>query len=214
MSSSVIIETLYAADDLSAADIDHADWNRVKAIPLNRYWSGNPAPPHRHAEARILWSDESLCVRFVCRQTERLNVNSNPQAETKTIGLWDRDVCEVFLAPHPAQPNRYFEFEAAPTGEWIDLAVYLKSGQRETEWDFDSGMTTTARVGKDQIIIAMRIPWSDRIHKPQRGERWRVNLFRCVGSSKDRGYLAWQPTHTEQPNFHVPEAFGWLVFEG
>jgi alpha-galactosidase len=213
MNSSVIIETLYTADDLSAADLDHADWDRVKVIPLTRYWSGNPAPAGRHAEARILWTDESLCVRFVCRQTERLNVNSNPQTETKTMGLWDRDVCEVFLAPNPAQPNRYFEFEGAPTGEWIDLAVYLKRGQRETEWDFESGMTATARVGKDQIIIAMRIPWSDHIHKPQRGERWRVNLFRCVGSSKDRGYLAWQPTHTEQPNFHVPEAFGWLVFE-
>jgi len=213
MSSSKIIETLYTADDLSSADIDHASWDRVKAIPLTRYWSGNPAPADRHAEARILWTDESLCLRFVCRQKEPLIVSSNPQTDKKTKGLWDRDVCEAFLAPDPEQPNRYFEFEAAPTGEWIDLAIHLKAGQRETEWDFNSGLTTTARIGKDQITIAMRIPWGDRIHKPQRGERWRVNLFRCVGSSKDRGYLAWQPTHTEQPNFHVPEAFGWLVFD-
>ena len=212
MSSTATIETLYTANDLSAADLDHADWGRVKAIPLTRYWSGNPAPADRHAEARILWSDESLCVRFVCRQTEPLIVSSNPQTETKSMGLWDRDVCEVFLAPNPEQPNRYFEFEAAPTGEWVDLAVQVKPGQRETEWDFDSGMTTTARIGENQVIIAMRIPWGDRIHKPQRGERWRVNLFRCVGSGENRGYLAWQPTHTEQPNFHVPEAFGWLVF--
>ncbi len=213
MSSNVIIETLYTANDLSAADIDHTVWDRVKAIPLTRYWSGAPAPAERHAEARIVWSDDSICVRFVCRQAERLNVSANPQTETKTTGLWDRDVCEVFLALNPEQPNRYFEFEAAPTGEWIDLAVHLKPAQRETEWDFDSGMTTSARIGKDHLIIAMRIPWGNRIHRPQRGERWRVNLFRCVGSNEDRGYLAWQPTHTEQPNFHVPEAFGWLVFE-
>jgi hypothetical protein len=75
-------------------------------------------------------------------------------------------------------------------------------------------MTTTARIGESQRIIVMRIPWGDRIHKPQPGERWRVNLFRCVGSGENRGYLAWQPTRTEQPNFHVPEAFGWLVFGG
>ncbi|MBA3569395.1 MAG: carbohydrate-binding family 9-like protein [Pyrinomonadaceae bacterium] len=213
MSSTATIETLYTATDLSAAELDHADWDRVKATPLTRYWSGNPAPADRHAEARILWSDGSLYIRFVCRQTEPLIISSNPQTETKTMGLWDRDVCEAFLAPNPEQPNRYLEFEVAPTGEWIDLAVNVKPGQRETEWDFDSGMTTTARIGKGQIIIAMRIPWGERIHKPQRGERWRVNLFRCVGGSKDRGYLAWQPTHTEQPNFHVPEAFGWLVFD-
>jgi alpha-galactosidase len=213
MRSSAIIEALYTANDLSAADLNHADWGCAKAIPLTRYWSGNPAPAGRHAEARIRWSAKSLCIRFVCRQTEPLNVSSNPQTETKTRGLWDRDVCEAFLAPDPEQPTRYFEFEAAPTGEWIDLAVHLKPGLRETDWDFDSGMTTTARISDDQIIIAIRIPWGNRIRKPQRGERWRVNLFRCVGSSKDRGYLAWQPTHTEQPNFHVPEAFGWLVFD-
>jgi alpha-galactosidase len=214
MSSTTTIETLYIANDLSAGDINHADWDRAKAIPLTHYWSGIPAPANRHAEVRILWSDESLSMRFVCRQAEPLIVSSNPQTEVKTMGLWDRDVCEAFLAPNPEQPNRYFEFEAAPTGEWVDLSVHLKPDHRETEWDFDSGMTTTARIGKGQIIIAMRIPWGDRIHKPQRGERWRVNLFRCVGSSKDRGYLAWQPTHTEQPNFHEPEAFGWLVFDG
>ncbi|MCM3873729.1 MAG: carbohydrate-binding family 9-like protein [Pyrinomonadaceae bacterium] len=212
MSSTATIETLYTANDLAAADLDHAEWNRVNAIPITRYWSGNPAPADRHAEAQILWSDESLCVRFVCRQAEPLIVSSNPQTETKSMGLWDRDVCEAFLAPDSEQPHHYFEFEAAPTGEWVDLGVQLKPGQRETDWAFDSGMTTSARIGENQVTIAMRIPWGDRIHKPQRGERWRVNLFRCVGSGENRGYLAWQPTHSEQPNFHVPEAFGWLVF--
>lgn len=211
--SSTAIAALHIANDPSVANLDHADWDRATAIALTRYWSGDPAPAVRHAEARILWSDESLRVRFVCRQTERLIVSSNPQVETKTMGLWDRDVCEVFLAPSPEQPNRYFEFEAAPTGEWVDLAVQLKPDRREIEWDFESGMTTTARIGSDQIIVALRIPWGNRIHKPQRGERWRINLFRCVGGSGDRGYLAWQPTLTEQPNFHVPEAFGWLVFD-
>lgn len=213
MSPAATIEALYTPRDLSAADLDRADWNRAKAIPITNYWSGNPAPGDRHAEVRILWSDESLCFRFVCRQKEPLIQTLNPQTKAKTMGLWDRDVCEAFLAPNPEHPNRYFEFEAAPTGEWIDLAVQMKPDHRETEWDFNSGMTTAARIGENQIIIAIRIPWGDRIHKPQRGERWRVNLFRCVGRSEDRGYLAWQPTHTEQPNFHVPEAFGWLIFE-
>ncbi|CAN5842397.1 hypothetical protein BH18ACI4_BH18ACI4_11190 [soil metagenome] len=211
--SSAAIESLHTAQDLSAADLDHPDWDRVKAAKLTRYWSGDPAPADRHTEARILWSNESLCVRFVCRQREPLIVSSNPQTTTKTLGLWDRDVCEVFLAPNSKQPNCYYEFEAAPTGEWIDLAVHVKAVQRETKWDFDSGMTTTARIEKGRIVLAMRIPWGDRIHRPQRGERWRINLFRCVGSSQNRGYLAWQPTHTEEPNFHVPAAFGWLVFD-
>jgi len=74
-------------------------------------------------------------------------------------------------------------------------------------------MTTAARIEKDRVTIAMRIPWNHWIHEPQTGERWRVNLFRCVGSDPDRGYLAWQPTRTPQPNFHVPQVFGWLIFK-
>jgi alpha-galactosidase len=212
MTETVNIEAVYSANHLATTDLDHSDWNRSEAIFLTHYWSGEPAPAGRHAEARLIWSDEALGVRFVCRQTEPLIVSANPQTETKSMGLWDRDVCEIFLAPNPEEPSRYFEFEAAPTGEWVDLAVQLKPAGREIERHFESGMTTKARLEKDQVTIGIRIPWRGSIHKPQRGERWRVNLFRCVGSGKSRGYLAWQPTRTEQPNFHVPDAFGSLVF--
>lgn len=207
------IHATHTANDFSPIELDHADWNRAPAVPLTQYWSGETAPPNRHAEARVLWSDTSLCVRFVCRQKEPLIVSSSPQTERKTMGLWDRDVCEAFVAPNPEQPEHYFEFEAAPTGEWLDLAVVMESGQRETEWSFESGMTTAARVDREQLTVAMRIPWTERIPQPLNGDLWRINLFRCVGSGKNRGYLAWQPTHTERPNFHVPAAFGRLVFE-
>jgi hypothetical protein len=214
MSSSAIIEALHTSVDLTADQLHHAEWNRARPIRITRYWSGVEAPASRHAEARIVWSDEALGVRFVCRQREPLVATPDPQTKKKTLGLWDRDVCEIFIAPDPHQPNRYFEFEAAPTGEWIDLAIHLTSEKRETDWDFHSGMTAAAAIAKDQVTIAMRIPWDDWIHKPRRGERWRGNLFRCVGSGKDRGYLAWQPTRTGEPNFHVPGVFGSLVFAG
>ncbi len=64
-------------------------------------------------------------------------------------------------------------------------------------------------------MIAMRIPWEAFGRgAPRRGEVWRVNLFRCVGAEPERGYLAWRPTRTELPNFHVPDAFGRLRFGG
>ncbi len=74
-------------------------------------------------------------------------------------------------------------------------------------------MSTAANVENDRVTIAMRIPWNHWIHEPQKGEHWRVNLFRCVGKDPNRGYLAWQPTRTPQPNFHLPQVFGFLVFK-
>ena len=214
MSASETIEASHTAVDVSAPQLDHKAWNQAPPVHITRYWSGRRAPASRHVEVRIVWSEVSLGVRFVCQQKELLVISAAPQIKEKTVGLWDRDVCEAFIAPDPDQPNRYFEFEAAPTGEWIDLAIHVTPERRETDWEFQSGMTVAARSAKDRIIIAMRIPWDDWLHKPQPGEKWRVNLFRCVGSGTNRGYLAWQPTRTEQPNFHVPTAFGWLVFSG
>ncbi len=193
-------------------DLQDPEWERGSPVAITRYWSGEPAPLRRHAEARLLWSNEALCVRFTCHQGEPLVVNPNPQTQKKTIGLWDRDVCEIYIAPDPNRPERYFELEAAPTGEWLDLAIHHQSERRETDWKFESGMTAAARAEEDRVVIAMRIPWSDSIKKPENGERWRANLFRCAGAGENRGYLAWQPTRTAEPNFHVPQAFGWLRF--
>ena len=203
----------HTAIDLNAADFASAEWKKTAAAQIHRYWSGEEAPAGRHAEVRILWSSKALHIRFVCHQTEPPVVSSKPQTSQKTMGLWDRDVCEIFIAPDPNVVERYFEFEAAPTGEWLDVAIHWTPDKRESDWEFHSHMTTAARIETDRVTIAMRIPWNHWIHEPQTGERWRVNLLRCVGKDPDRGYLAWQPTRTAQPNFHVPRVFGWLVFK-
>jgi hypothetical protein len=207
-----LIEAHFSSTDFPASHFSHPEWAKCLPVEIARYWDGAAAPPGRHAEARLIWTNSALTLRFVCQQSEPLVVDSKPELGRKTMGLWDRDVCEVFIAPDPQEPARYFEFEAAPTGEWIDLAIQVTPGKRETDWEFHSGMTAAALVSNNQVTIGMRLPWDDWIHKPQRGEKWRVNLFRCVGSGPGRGYLAWQPTLKREPNFHVPEAFGWLRF--
>lgn len=205
------IEAPWIAADISVNDLESPHWLSANPVTITRQWSGEVAPPSRHAEARLLWTDQALYVRFVCRQTEPPIVSPNPQLDRKTLGLWNRDVCEIFIAPDPDTPARYFEFEAAPTGEWVDLAISFQGITRETDLEFGSGMTVFANVAGEQLTIAMRIPWSDVIPKPERGVRWRANLFRCVGTGNER-YLAWQPTYTAEPSFHVPEVFGWLRF--
>lgn len=215
------IEAQLIATDLRVADLTSVEWEKAPPLRINRYWSGESAPLARQAEARVLWSKTALHLRFICHQDEALVISEKPQTEKKTMGLWDRDVCEIFIAPDENVIERYFEFEAAPTGEWLDVAIHWSAQKRESDWQFHSGMTCAALRtitkggGKDleQIWIGMRIPWNHWIHQPQQGERWRVNLFRCVGKDPNRGYLAWQPTKTPKPNFHVPQVFGSLVFK-
>jgi hypothetical protein len=208
-----MITAKYITGAIAAGQFDHDAWDDCEPVKIEHYWSGDPAPASRHAEARLCWSDEALHVRFVGAQHEPLVVAEDPVTDRKTLGLWDRDVCEIFVAPDPTHPERYFEFEAAPTGEWIDLGLVVKPTGRETDWDFHSGMEAAALVEGQSLKIGIRIPWSEVIAKPATGDVWLVNLFRCVGPEAPERYLAWRPTRTPEPNYHVPDAFGSLRFE-
>src|SRR5207244_13609976 len=81
---------LHTNENFTVDRFDHPDWVKAQPIEIARCWSGEESPASRQAEARILWSDESLLVRFVCAQNEPLTVNANPQLKQKTIGLWHR----------------------------------------------------------------------------------------------------------------------------
>jgi hypothetical protein len=209
-----IFEARRAGGSVNVGDFDNAAWKHARAAQIARYWSGDDAPLERRAQARALWDDEALTVRFDCRQAEPLVVSATPKLDQKTIGLWDRDVCEIFITPEGRAITHYYEFEVAPTREWVDLEVFLSPKGLAKYWEYSSGMTVASRVGASDLTLAMRLPWKSLTRTPRAGERWRCNLFRCVGRDPTRGYLAWQPTHTPEPSFHVPEKFGWIVFKG
>jgi hypothetical protein len=199
--------------DFEIAGFDSRNWRRAKAVEIQTYWSGEMAPTTRSFSARLLWSDTALYVRFDAEQHERLVVSEKPDLTRKVKGLWDRDVCEIFIAPDHTNPNKYFEFEVAPTGEWIDLDIEVTPVKRLTAWDYTSGMEAAARVRKKDVVEVIKIPFKALGRSPRVGEIWRGNLFRCIGAGRTRGYLAWRPTHTKEPGFHVPSAFGEFEFK-
>jgi hypothetical protein len=72
--------------------------------------------------------------------------------------LWDRDVVEMFLGDDWKNIRHYREFEIAPTGDWIDLAIDLDHESDDQSWR--SGWTTAAHIdeGKHIWYAAARIP--------------------------------------------------------
>lgn len=198
--------------DFAVGDLDNDAWKRAKELTVTTYWSGEPAPSDRQFKVRLLWSDRALYLRCETGRGEPLVVSTAPNVTKKTLQLWDRDVCEIFIAPNAAWPKKYFEFEIAPTGEWIDLAIDLTSGIRQTDWDYSSGMTSAARIEDNRVVMALKVDWKALGKTPKAGDMWRGNLFRCVGRDPTRGYLAWRPTKTKEPSFHVPERFGEFRF--
>lgn len=199
-------------NDFSINELRHKSWQKAETVPIDKYWSGENAPAGRHAKVKLLWSETALYVRFEANQTEPLVMSETPNLTAKTRGLWERDVCEIFVAPNRAEPRKYFEFEIAPNGEWIDLGIYQKPDERETDWDYASGMERAVKIEEGKVWMAIKVEWKAFGKAPKKGDRWLGNIFRCVGSGTGRGYLAWSPTETKEPAFHVPEKFGEFEF--
>ncbi len=199
-------------NDFLIGEFDNESWEKSEETTIENYWSGEKAASERHAKAKLLWSDSAFYIRFEANQAEPLIISETPNLKSKTKGLWDRDVCEIFVAPNPKEINKYFEFEIAPNGEWMDLKVHKLTDRRETDFDFDSGMKSAAKIESGKVRMAMKVEWKAFGKTPKANKIWKGNLFRCVGSGETRGYLAWSPTETETPDFHVPEAFGEFEF--
>ena len=171
--------------------------------------------PSLRTEVRSFWTDTHLYLLFICPYKE-LNLFLPKLAGGPRDKLWDRDVVEMFLGDDWKNIRHYSEFEIAPTGDWIDLAIDLDRQNYDQGWR--SGWNTAARIDEGAHVwyAAARIPLSAVSSSPVKaGTKWRATLYRIDGLGPDsaRHFLCWQPTCVvnRDPN-HVPESFGTLVF--
>lgn len=183
-------------------------WKLSKGLRFNADWQGQNADPERETEVQLLWTSETLYVRFRAKYRV-ITVFADAEPNGRRDQLWDRDVAEVFLQPEPSNLRRYKEFEVSPNGFWIDLDI--TPGEKH---DLKSGLRR--RVNLDEAsktwVAELAIPMQCLVKRFDPADKWRANFYRVEGSSKPRFYSAWRPTRTPAPNFHVPEAFGKLVF--
>ena len=195
------------------ADFDQAAWRQAPPHRLSRLWSGAPAPTELDTTARLLWTASHLWLGFECGFTE-LDIDAAIDTSVERAALWERDVCEAFIAsPREPGSDSYKEFEVAPTGQWCDLAVHRP--RVDVEWGWHGGMDTAATIDEDAGVwrAVMRLPFAAFGGAPAAGDAWRMNLFRVGRLGGERHYLAYAPTGTPTPDFHVPACFVPVVFK-
>lgn len=195
------------------ADFTHEAWRAAPPYALDRLWSGEPAPASLRTTARLVWTPTHLWLGFACAYVE-LDADTEVNTSVERVALWERDVCEAFIwSPREPRPDSYKEFEVAPTGQWCDLAI--RRPRVDVDWQWNSGMETAAAIDEaaGEWRAVMRLPFAAFDGAPAAGDVWRVNLFRLSRVEGVRHYLAYAPTGTSTPDFHVPACFVALVFE-
>jgi hypothetical protein len=197
-------------------DPDSLTWAKADSTWIEKDCSHETDYPKLKTEVRGFWTDSDLYLLFVSPYTE-LNLWLPADNTKDRLKLWDRDVVEFFLGDDWQDIKRYREFEIAPTGDWVDLAIDLNKDAYDAKWN--SGWQRQGRIDeqKHAWYAAARVPLRSVSEKPiVAGTKWRVNLYRIDGLGEDpvRHFMCWQPTcvTNRDPN-HVPEHFGTLVFK-
>jgi alpha-galactosidase len=183
-------------------------WETAPPVCFSADWQGKNADTRRETEVRLLWNAEFLFVRFDARYRS-ITVFADGEPSGRRDGLWERDVCEIFLQPRGSHSSYYKEIEVAPNGLWIDLEI-APGEKRDLRSGLRRRVSIDERTKQWQGILAL--PMKSLVARFEMPAVWRVNFFRVEGAEEPRFYSAWRPTNTPAPNFHVPEAFGALVF--
>lgn len=186
----------------------------ARPVRLRRATDG--APPRLATNVVAWFDDRHLSILFTA---------ADDHVRATMLGhdepLYEQDVVEVFFAPE--ELTRYFELEVSPRGTIFDARVVSPDGDRATmqvdrAWDCE-GLVAAVRLvtesdGAMSADTLLRIPFASIGRStPRDGERWRANFFR-VDRHPAHGdeFSAWQPAMKFPPDFHVPAAFGTLLF--
>jgi len=194
---------------------ESAEWAQAARSSIEKDCSSTAGYRQFKTEVRGFWTDSDLYLLFICPYMD-LNLFLPALGGGPRLKLWDRDVVEIFLGDDWDNIRHYREFEIAPTGDWIDLAIDLDKQNYDSTWR--SGWQTAASIDRTTRTwyAAARIPLKAiSSHPVTAGTLWRANLYRIEGLGEDpvRHFMCWNPTCVvnRDPN-HVPEQFGTLAF--
>lgn len=200
--------------------LDEAEWSMVSAIKeFVSCIDGNPDVTK--TEARICWDEERLYVAFKCYDSEIQSTFRN-----RDDPIYEEEVVEVFIDPN-CNMKSYYEINVSPLNVVYDALIFNPKGTRsgmkvDVEWNCE-GIETAVKIHLDQAekerknqfwTVEMAIPFKSLSEAPSipphDGDIWRVNLYRIERSPKPE-FISWSPTL--RPDFHVPSAFGRLIFK-
>jgi len=191
--------------------------NTTRAFVETR--NGGVAPVQ--ASAKLLWDGRYLYVGIDVK--DALLRASHTERDDH---LWEQDCVELMIDPDGDQRN-YFEIQVSPRGVVFDTRYDTRRVPApfgHVDWDSRIRVGVSPRGNLDDkeadagYSVEMAIPWQAfslggkaRV-PPAIGDEWRANLYVMDLTEDGQQAAAW--SHLGIGDFHVPQRFGILGFEG
>jgi hypothetical protein len=137
--------------------------------------------------------------------------------------VWTDSCVEFFILP--AGKNEYYNIESNCIGTLFfgigKDGSYREPAQPEfsnqiQRWSSLGNRPFEERIGEVEWELSLIIPTSSFFKgdiKDLSGQVMKGNFFKCGDDLVSPHFLSWNPINTKNPNFHLPEFFGTLIFE-
>jgi uncharacterized protein (DUF362 family) len=186
-----------------------AAWDAIPAVSFDTDWAG--ATTGTPTSVRFAWSPKALTMLWEVDEAG-INADASRPTDTERAKLYEEDCVEIFLAPDAKEPGRYYELEVGPLGHFLDVAIDRSAKKSDVAWSAEARIATQVDRDKKHVTIEVSVPAAAITKALAPGARLPLGLYRMEGRGQ-RKFLAWSPTRTPRPDFHVPSAFGTLVVE-
>ncbi|MBM7114931.1 carbohydrate-binding family 9-like protein [Archangium primigenium] len=195
--------------------LDDAAWKAATPVVLRGSFDGRPVA--LRTEARLTYDDQHLYVAFDVEDPDVWGT-----LREKDQPLYTQEVVEVFLDAN-ADGRTYNELQVSPHNVHFD--AYFPARRQGMDLGWDSGMRSAVKVrgtlddpsDRDEgWRVELQIPFARLAEvphvPPQKGERWRFNLYRLEHPGR-RGEEGQSFAPLFVGDFHALPRFGWLVFD-
>ena len=205
-----------------AGQWDGEGWAIAETLELKQYMGNKPGHFPR-TQAKVLYDAENIYVFFRVEDRYVRAVAEN---------FYDRvceDSCvEFFFTPGDDISKGYFNLEANCGGVifFCHQTAREENSQRVASQDCQTIKlwTSMPKIVEPEIkeptlwMVQYVVPYEilkkyGDVNIPAEGVKWRANFYKCANATSHPHWLTWAKVDKPEPNFHLPEYFGTLVFE-
>lgn len=204
------------------ADWNKKEWSKVKALNITNYMGTVPAFKPE-ARAKMMYDKENIYVIFIVKDkyvrciTNKIN---GPVFKDSAV--------EFFFSPDTSKPLLYFNLETncGGTALFHYNVIPRRDSKRLTEEEINQvemahslpELTDPEITDDITWTIEYRIPLSllekySVVTRPGKGVVWKANFYKIAEVSSNPHYITWSKIDKPKPDFHVPQAFGFIKFE-
>jgi hypothetical protein len=204
------------------ANWEKPQWNLVQSLEIKNFMGELPSFKPV-VNAKMIYDNANVYIIFQVHDQYVRSVASEINGD-----VWDDSCVEFFFSPDTKSPEKYFNLEVNCGGTAlmrynliprVDFIMLDSADIKKIEIAHSLPVIINPEI-KDAVTwsVEIRIPLDvlkkySELTKPEPGVKWKANFYKIADKTSNPHYIAWSPVINPEPDFHLPQFFGTLIFE-